>query len=48
MDIDSSGLYIEDGRLCDCAAAEARLGRQLTNEEFERDHWVEPDSEIQR
>lgn len=27
-------------------AAEARLGRQLTNEEFERDHWVEPDSEI--
>lgn len=27
-------------------AAERRLGRQLSNEEFERDHWVEPDSEI--
>lgn len=27
-------------------AAERRLGRQLGNEEFERDHWVEPDSEI--
>ena len=27
MDIDSSGLYIEDRRLCDCAAAEARLLR---------------------
>lgn len=27
-------------------AAEARVGRKLTPEEFERDHWVEPDSEI--
>ena len=27
-------------------AAEQRLGRKLTPEEFERDHWVEPDSEI--
>lgn len=28
------------------SAAEARLGRQLTNEEFERDHWYLPDSEL--
>jgi hypothetical protein len=28
------------------SAAEARLGRKLTPEEFERDHWVLPDSEI--
>jgi ParB-like chromosome segregation protein Spo0J len=27
-------------------AAEARLGRVLSNEEFERDHWVLPDSEL--
>jgi len=27
-------------------AAESQLGRKLTNEEFERDHWKEPDSEI--
>jgi hypothetical protein len=27
-------------------AAQARLGRELTNEEFEREHWVMPDSEI--
>lgn len=28
------------------SAAEARLGRTLTNEEFERDHWYLPDSEL--
>jgi hypothetical protein len=27
-------------------AAEARVGRKLTPEEFERDHWVLPDSEL--
>lgn len=27
-------------------AAEARLGRKLSPEEFERDHWVMPDSEL--
>lgn len=27
-------------------AAEAKVGRKLSNEEFERDHWKEPDSEI--
>jgi DNA modification methylase/ParB-like chromosome segregation protein Spo0J len=27
-------------------AAERRLGRELTNEEFERDHWVLPDSDL--
>lgn len=27
-------------------AAEAKLGRKLTNEEFERDHWVLPDSDL--
>lgn len=27
-------------------AAEAKLGRKLTPEEFERDHWVLPDSEL--
>lgn len=27
-------------------AAERRLGRQLSNEEFERDHWVLPDSDL--
>src|SRR5262245_29678572 len=27
-------------------AAEAQLGRTLTNDEFERYHWKEPDSEI--
>lgn len=27
-------------------AAEERLGRKLTPEEFERDHWVMPDSEL--
>lgn len=27
-------------------AAEAKVGRRLTNEEFERDHWVLPDSEL--
>lgn len=27
-------------------AAEQRLGRKLTPEEFERDHWVMPDSEL--
>lgn len=27
-------------------AAEAKVGRKLTNEEFERDHWVLPDSDL--
>lgn len=27
-------------------AAEAKLGRKLSPDEFERNHWVEPDSEI--